>query len=332
LQDKDAGIKLYFGGSSSASKFSIGDSLVVDLTGGTMQDYNGALEIALSSSALPAAAIATGKIITPKELTIAEIGQQLPAIEYTLVKVKDATVPAGTYSGNKTLTDPSGSMTLYTSSSATFAGDALPATKKTFTGYCTLFGSTKELMLRNTNDVTDGDTPPPTGDTLIISEYVEGSSNNKYLEIYNAGASAADLSRYSIKMYTNGATSASSTAVLNVVTGLGTLAAGQTIVLKNSGAALTLPNGVTAYNSSVCGFNGDDAITLEKDGVITDVIGLVGEDPGDGWTISGEANATKDKTLRRKAGITHGNTDWVSSAATEWDIVATDDVSSLGTR
>ncbi|WP_158638428.1 DUF5689 domain-containing protein [Panacibacter ginsenosidivorans] len=333
LQDKDAGIKLYFGSSAATANFSIGDSLVVDVTGGTLQDYNGSKEISLSSSALPSVAIATGKTITPKALTIAEIATQLPDIEYTLVTIKDATATSGIYSGNKTLTDASGSMTLYTSSTATFAGDALPTTAKTFTGYCTLFGSTKEMMLRNTNDVTDGEAPPPTGDTLIISEYVEGSSNNKYLEIYNSGSGAADLSKYTVKMYTNGAITASSTAVLDAVTGLGTLPAGAAIILKNSGAALTLPAAVTAYNSGVCGFNGDDAVTLEKDGVVVDVFGLVGIDPGDSWTINSDAAATKDKTVRRQAGITHGNTDWASSAATEWDVISTtDDVSNLGTR
>jgi len=333
LQDGDRGIKLYFGSSAATSNFTMGDSLVVDVTGGTLQEYNGAMEISLSSSALPSAAIATGKMITPKELTVADIASQLPDIEYTLVTVKDATVPGGTFSGNKTLTDATGSMTLYTSSSATFASDALPTTAKTYTGYCTLFGSTKELMLRNTNDITDGSVVTPTNDILIISEYVEGSSNNKYLEIYNAGTDAADLSKYSVKMYTNGGISASSTAVLDAVTGLSTLPAGATIVLQNSSAALTLPTGVNAYNSGVCGFNGDDAITLEKDGVVVDVFGTVGTDPGDSWTVSGDNAATKDKTVRRKTTVTQGNTDWSASSASEWDVISTtDDVSGLGTR
>ncbi|CAN5440460.1 hypothetical protein BH10BAC2_BH10BAC2_36110 [soil metagenome] len=333
LQDKNAGIKLYFGSSAATSKFHIGDSLVIDVAGGTLQEYNGALEISLSSSALPAAAIATDKIVTPKELTIAEINTQLPGIEYTLVKIKNATAASGTFSGNKTITDASSSMTLYTSSSATFAGDALPATAKTFIGYCLLFGSTEELIIRNTSDITDGEVPPPSGDTLIISEYVEGSSNNKYFEIYNAGTGPADLSRYTVKMYTNGASSASSTVELDAVTGLSSLPAGSTIVLKNSGAALTLPAGVTAYSSGVCGFNGDDAIALEKDGTIIDVFGLIGIDPGDSWTISSDASATKDKTVRRKTGIAQGNMDWTSSASSEWDVISTtDDVSNLGAR
>lgn len=333
LQDKETGIKLFFGNSAPTSRFNAGDSLVVDVKGGTLQQYNGAMEITLSLAALPQNAVVTGKTVIPKELTIAEIIQQLPAIEYTLVKVKDATAASGTFSGNKTLTDASGSMTLYTSSSATFSGDALPATAKTFTGYCTLFGSTEELMIRNANDIAEGTPPPPTNDALIISEYVEGTSNNKYLEIYNAGTDNADLSRYTVKMFSNGSGTADYTAVLDAVTGINNLPPGGIIVLKKSSATLTLPPGITAYSSSVCSFNGDDAVTLEKDGTVTDVFGVVGIDPGTSWTISGNSNAAVDKTVRRKTGIIQGNADWTSAASSEWDVItATDDVSNLGFR
>ncbi|HVL01528.1 MAG TPA: lamin tail domain-containing protein, partial [Dongiaceae bacterium] len=39
---------------------------------------------------------------------------------------------------------------------------------------------------------------------LIFSEYIEGSSNNKALEIYNNGATAVNLSGYNIFMSFNG--------------------------------------------------------------------------------------------------------------------------------
>ena len=44
---------------------------------------------------------------------------------------------------------------------------------------------------------------------LFISEYVEGSSNNKALEIYNPTTMPIDLSAYTVARYTNGSTSAS---------------------------------------------------------------------------------------------------------------------------
>ena len=43
---------------------------------------------------------------------------------------------------------------------------------------------------------------------LFISEYVEGWSNNRALEIYNPTNAAVDLSDYRLERYSNGATAA----------------------------------------------------------------------------------------------------------------------------
>ena len=48
-------------------------------------------------------------------------------------------------------------------------------------------------------------------DELFISEYVEGWSNNKAIEIYNPTANAIDLSGYSLSRYANGGQTPSST-------------------------------------------------------------------------------------------------------------------------
>jgi len=337
LQDSNRGIQLYFGNSAATSNFHMGDSIVVDVTGGTLKSFNGSLEISLSSSSLPASALATGIMVEPQELTVQQLNANLPDIEYTLVKIKDAAATGGnTYSGNKTLADATGSITLYTSSNATFAANALPTDTKTWTGYCTIFNSTKEFVIRNTNDVDHGtntDPPLPTNGDLIISEYVEGSSYNKYMEIYNAGSNAADLSKYILKLYINGETNASNSAKLDTLTGTSSLAAGGVIVIKNSKAVLSLPTAVTAYVSGICGFNGDDAITLQKDGTIIDVFGEVGSDPGSSWAIAGATSAAVDKTVRRKSNIMQGNSNWINSASSEWDVITTtDDVSNLGVR
>ena len=49
---------------------------------------------------------------------------------------------------------------------------------------------------------------------LFISEYVEGSSSNKYLEIYNPTDAEIDLSPYSVELYANGANKATNTTDL----------------------------------------------------------------------------------------------------------------------
>lgn len=51
---------------------------------------------------------------------------------------------------------------------------------------------------------------------LFFSEYVEGYSNNKALEIYNPTSAAIDLSEYSIARFSNGATSTGTTRIIQL--------------------------------------------------------------------------------------------------------------------
>lgn len=153
---------------------------------------------------------------------------------------------------------------------------------------------------------------PATGDTpdLFFSEYVEGSSNNKALELYNPTGVDVDLSAYTVKLYANGGTTVTQTQALT-----GTLAAGQVLVLLHPSftTAVTIAGAIT---SSVTNFNGDDTLQLEKSGVVIDAIGQLGFDPGTAWT-SGTLS-TLDKTLRRKAGTLHGSVPPTSPAV--WDL------------
>lgn len=173
---------------------------------------------------------------------------------------------------------------------------------------------------------------PSTGNTpeLFFSEYVEGSSNNKALEIYNPTGAAVDLSAYTVKLYSNGSATAGNTHVLS-----GTLAAGATLVLMNSSFATTkvVPGSIT---SPATNYNGDDAITLEKSGTVIDAIGQVGFDPGAEWTSTKEAvvYSTANKTLRRKSGIVHGSVPALAPAtwdiSVEWDVFPQDNFDDLG--
>src|SRR5215212_9977234 len=51
---------------------------------------------------------------------------------------------------------------------------------------------------------------------LFFSEYIEGSSNNKALELYNPSSTAVNLATagYTVEMYFNGATTVGFTATL----------------------------------------------------------------------------------------------------------------------
>ena len=175
--------------------------------------------------------------------------------------------------------------------------------------------------------VTPPVVPPVSPGTreLFFSEYIEGSATNKALEIYNPTAAAVDLSAYSVKLFSNGA---ATTTFVQPLTG--SLAAGQVLVLVNSNstAAFITPGSVAA--NSVVNFNGDDAVTLEKAGVVIDRIGQVGFDPGAEWLANGVSTA--NRTLRRKPAITVGdnNAAAVFDPSLQWDGFAIDTATGLG--
>lgn len=160
---------------------------------------------------------------------------------------------------------------------------------------------------------------------LFISEYIEGSSNNKALEIYNPTSAAINLSGYTLFRANNGATSPSASFVMN-----GMLAPGGTYVIVNANAGATLIGKADTLNA-ITNYNGDDAIWLQKNGGDTlDIIGVIGVDPGTNWPV-GILGATSEFTLVRKSTIQSGQTNWGLSVA-EWDVFPQDFFDSLGTH
>ncbi|WP_191861095.1 lamin tail domain-containing protein, partial [Hanstruepera ponticola] len=162
---------------------------------------------------------------------------------------------------------------------------------------------------------------------LFFSEYVEGSSFNKYIEIFNGTGSNVDLSDYELRLYSNGASGPSTSNDLS-----GILNDGNVIVYQNSSASVY---GGTAMNATAVNWNGDDTVVLWKKSTNTavDIFGKIGEDPGSQWSVAG--NTTQNQTLRRNSSVTQGNIDDVSgfpSLGTEWTGLAQDDVTGLGTH
>lgn len=131
-------------------------------------------------------------------------------------------------------------------------------------------------------------------DDLYFSEYIEGSGNNKALEIFNDTGADIDLSAYEVQMYFNGNTNAGLTLPLS-----GSLARGEVYVLAQSAADAAVANEADQL-SSASWFNGDDAIVLVSGGETIDVIGQLGVDPGSQWGTG--LASTQNSTLRRKPG------------------------------
>jgi predicted extracellular nuclease len=163
---------------------------------------------------------------------------------------------------------------------------------------------------------------------LLISEYIEGTSNNKAIEIYNGTGAAVDLAAggYSIAMYFNGSSAAGLTVGLT-----GTVADGDVYVLAQSSASATILAQADQTNGSGW-FNGDDAVVLSKGAVVIDSIGQVGFDPGSEWGAG--LVSTQDNTLRRKADVCAGDTNTGDpfEPVPQWDGFATDTFDGLGSH
>lgn len=157
---------------------------------------------------------------------------------------------------------------------------------------------------------------------LMISEYVEGSSYNKAVELYNSGTGSIDLSSYELNFYFNGNTAPGKTIPLS-----GSLFAGETYVIAHSSAEPELANLAQLLNGGSW-FNGDDAITLEQSGTVIDSVGQVGTDPGSYWGTN--TLKTQDMSLRRNGVSFDTNVLDTFDPATSWTGSVMDDFSDLG--
>jgi len=174
-------------------------------------------------------------------------------------------------------------------------------------------------------------------DSLFFSEYIEGTSNNKALEIYNATDAAVDLSNYRLMRANNGATTYGDS--LEFPAGK-TLAAGDVYVIANPSAADEIQD-VSDTTHTITFYNGNDHLALQKNvestWTVIDVMGVLGEDPGSAWDVAGVTEAMKEYTLLRKSNVDTGITDWASSAGTgkansQWIVKPQNTFSYLGSH
>ncbi len=340
-QDATGAIALRFKG---AHKLALGTKVEIALKGIELGTYKGSLQL----NNIPVVNIRStvaGTLPSPTVITLEEaLSGNFQAM---LVTIKGVEFKNNTknYKGDNVLTDCTNQLLVKVRSDATFNDVVVNAMKGAITGIMTEF-NTPQLYIRDAADVSFADAYVACGTTggggsdgaasgLYISEYSEGSSSNKYIEIYNGTGAEVNLSEYKILASNNGkGWLADRELVLS-----GMLADGAFYILAADTAnqeILDKSNLKLGYPSPVH-FNGDDAIALTKmngAGIfeIIDVIGTPDTDPGKGWEVAGVANGTVNHTIIRKATVTKGSTDWATTAATEWVVKAEDDWTNLGVR
>lgn len=171
----------------------------------------------------------------------------------------------------------------------------------------------------NTISVTTNSSGTGTATDLLFSEYIEGSGNNKALEIANNTGSSVSLAAYTIKKQTNGSGSWSTGLSLS-----GTLTTGSKFVIVNSSMSSSCFSTSAANISTTATeltFNGNDAVGLFKNGVLIDIIGTFN---------GGTANFAIDVTLRRKSTVTSPSTTFNLSA--QWDSYSQDTCNNLASK
>ena len=168
---------------------------------------------------------------------------------------------------------------------------------------------------------------------LIISEYLEGTSNNKCIELFNTTGADINLSSYSLRRYTNGNSNPTTILLSGTITSCGT----HVICNSSSEAALLA---ITNQTSGSLSHNGDDAYDLFDGSSVIDVFGDIGCDPGSEWTAAG-TNGTKDNSYIRNTSICVGVSDPTGACssssfttlATEWTSTnSNNDYSDLGSH
>ena len=186
---------------------------------------------------------------------------------------------------------------------------------------------------------------------IFMSEYVEGWSNNKAIELYNPTDQEIDLSNYRLERYSNGSTSADATKRIDlagimpplsvyviVIDKRDSLGTGQEAPVWDELQAKADTFLCPVYeDNNVMYFNGNDAMVLKNtsgsSAYTVDAIGRVGEDPGvEGWNdvgpdytfaSNGATGWTQDHSLIRKSTVLLGDlypAD-VFDVSLEWDSI-----------
>ena len=191
--------------------------------------------------------------------------------------------------------------------------DQSPVQQKSYAYYIVAYNSEGNSDKSNTVSATLINGSNPTEEELFISEYVEGASLDKAIEIANLTGHTIDLSSFSLKKQINGRGAWADELPLS-----GSMLHGDVLVICHSGASAEIQAVADlSTNSGVLSFNGNDPIGLFKNGVLIDVIG----------TYNSSSYFGKDATLIRKISAQVPSQNF---SITDWDKKAKGTIASLG--
>jgi hypothetical protein len=150
VQEGSSGIVVRFTANNSA--LNLNDSVQIEIGGGTLTYYNGLLEVDGVPNAR-ATILGIGNV-TPNIVTISQLTADVNAYQSTLVQLSNVTISgSGTFSGNTTVTQGAQTIGMFTSTSASFAGSALPSGPVDLVGLVDVFNNTAQVKMRNASDI-----------------------------------------------------------------------------------------------------------------------------------------------------------------------------------
>ena len=152
----------------------------------------------------------------------------------------------------------------------------------------------------------DGDVGTETGSPLLITQYHEGFSNNKYIELTNVSDSEIDLGNFILTRWSNASTEdfktdgnfPSSQLALS-----GFLPAGASFIVANPSATTPVTAGAADVTSDITFYNGNDSVVLYQ-GDTGETANIV-----DAISVSADGNEGNDTSVVRENSLTGFNLD-----------------------